>query len=264
VPPAPVLVWWRYRAVAKTTRIAVAAGSNSAAAKRQARLRRKLYFMSLAVLVPYAPLEFYQLYLLIEGGLAPVDWWTQSASIENVHSGADYNFIPYVTSGMVGPLELNRAYIPIATTLSIFWTFGMSKDAINAYRKCLLFVGLGYCFPVLHKEYVPDTATNATMSFGIRLSNLVRSSRRGASAGSVSRRPLGGSHAALLCTKLPLHFHFHFHFHTVIADQGNLRCLRLANRVEPLSPQAPRDHRLCRHRTQRVTTSVLVALATST
>lgn len=137
--------------------------NNSSAALRHRRVKRKLFYMSAAILVPYAPVE-----LLYFGNNISEGWpWTKPYNFNQIHYGLDpfpWDTINFVPGYEVSFALVNVNYIPIITVIPIFWCFGMTKEAVNTYRKLLLAIGLGRAFPRLHEEYDPDRTRNTGSS----------------------------------------------------------------------------------------------------
>jgi pheromone a factor receptor len=67
-----------------------------------------------------------------------------------------WNTIVYLRAADLGFAYLNVSWIPILSAIPIFGFFGTTKDAMNDYRRLLLFFGLGKIFPPLYQEYDPD------------------------------------------------------------------------------------------------------------
>ncbi|GJC90507.1 pheromone a factor receptor [Colletotrichum liriopes] len=146
-----VLTWRRYSLIAQITRSALM--SNSSAASRASRTRRRLFFVMVCVLVPYGPLECY---------MAVVQFRTSLLS-----SGFDFHQIrqqvdpfPWDTvlllpSSSLSFLELNHQYLTIATALPIVYLFGMTEDAMRTYCRGVRTLGLGRVFPWLREVPAP-------------------------------------------------------------------------------------------------------------
>jgi pheromone a factor receptor len=145
--------------------------ANSTIARRQQRMRRRLFRMSLGILVPYAPV---MLALFGEN----IWWnypWSTSFEFAAHHEPEHWNAILYITTDMVNAAEINFGYIPILTTVPIFWCFGVTREAINMYRLSFLAIGLGHLFPILKNEYDPDRGHSLTPSWIVQVSDRVRS-----------------------------------------------------------------------------------------
>ncbi|KAK2070289.1 hypothetical protein P8C59_004796 [Phyllachora maydis] len=159
-----VVIWWRFRALDLSTRSALGNSNNTNIASRQQKVRRKLYFVSVSILIPYLPLQILFFAQTIEFGMP----WTIPYDFNRVHYGGDplpSTLITFTTS-LGTPFGIqNTNYIPILTAIPVFFVFGTTADAINSYRKFLLFFGLGVLFPRLHDEYVETRTTKAGKSF---------------------------------------------------------------------------------------------------
>lgn len=151
--------------------------NNSTMAQRHQRMRRKLYFMTLSILVPFFPIELlflaYNL-LSLNLPLKPYDFY----QIHHGNNPFPFEFISFTTSDLVGFVDLNSNYMPVITVIPLFWFFGTTKEAINIYREYLLALGLGRWFPKLHDEYDPDRSSSTGMSWRQSLSKVLRSSTR--------------------------------------------------------------------------------------
>jgi pheromone a factor receptor len=110
--------------------------------------------MSLSILIPYLPVMVaFSVYNIMEIlPLKPYDFI-------QVHYGNNpfpWNTVLFVPSSEIGFALMNVNYITILTALPIFWFFGMTKDAINTYRRLLLAMDFGKFFKGLDQEYDPD------------------------------------------------------------------------------------------------------------
>ncbi|KAI0128734.1 pheromone A receptor-domain-containing protein [Xylariales sp. AK1849] len=157
--PYAFLMWKRFRAISKTTKAALI--SSSAANSRAQRTRRRLYQMSLSILVPYVPLQM----VFLAFNLATTEY--HPYNYHDIHYGpGDYpwNSIMLLPSWMVPFDIMNQAWIAILTTIPIVMFFGMTQEAIDMYRRYAVALGLGKCFPGLKEPWIPDrrghTSTN--------------------------------------------------------------------------------------------------------
>ncbi|KAI9166739.1 Pheromone a factor receptor [Paramyrothecium foliicola] len=155
-----ILVYFRFRQVAKNTQSALA--SNRVALMRANRTRRRLYLMVISILTPFLPVicTLTVLNIFDMGTLRPFNY-------NRIHNHAHpypWNTILYVSSEELGFSFLNNAYIAILSSIPIFVFFGMTADAMNDYRRILLALGLGRFFPRLHREYDPDRSARETSS----------------------------------------------------------------------------------------------------
>ncbi|ORY69759.1 putative mating type pheromone G-protein coupled receptor [Pseudomassariella vexata] len=144
--PYAFLTWKRFNAISKSTKDALAA-SNSTVASRAQRTRRRLYQMSLSILVPYVPLMVAFLIANVQDtDFRPYDY-------RRMHSNAQedgqypWDAILFVPSWLVPFSTINQPWIPILTTMPIFVFFGLTREAIETYRGYARAVGLGRFFP---------------------------------------------------------------------------------------------------------------------
>lgn len=144
----------RFREVEKTTRVVLSSTANSSISSRAQRAKRRLFLMSVCIIIPYAPLQVAIAAIAIRRALPLVPY-----SFDRVHNHAvpfPWEDIVFLPSFMLDFTTMYLAYIPIITIVPIFWFFGKTKDAINIYREFLLRLGLGKLFPCLRDEYNPD------------------------------------------------------------------------------------------------------------
>lgn len=160
-----VLIYIRFREVSKTTE--TAHSSNRVAAMRAQRTKRRLYLMVVSILAPFLPLviTLAVVNLIDSTPLRPFDY----DAIHNRGFPFPWNSIIFLPSNNFGFAYMNICYIAILTAVPIFVFFGMTKDAMNSYRRGLLSLGLGYCFPRLRQEYDPDRAAYSQSSYDSRM-----------------------------------------------------------------------------------------------
>ncbi|KAH6694712.1 pheromone receptor [Verticillium dahliae] len=141
-----ILTFKRYRELRRGMQTALS--SNSSASSRQNRTRRRLYFMTISVLIPYLPLQLAHAVLngLSSFPLQPFDFH----KIRYEAAPFPWDSIVFMPSTQVPWIFLNNKYIPILTTVVIFIYFGITVDARRMYRHAVLAVGLGSMFPRLH------------------------------------------------------------------------------------------------------------------
>jgi pheromone a factor receptor len=115
--------------------------------------------MSLSVMVPYVPLQMVFLALNLRNtDFHPYDYHM----IHEAASPYPWSAIMLVPSWMLPFEVMNQPWIAIFTTIPIVLFFGMTKDAIEMYRKYTLAVGLGKFFPVLNEPWDPDRPRQQT------------------------------------------------------------------------------------------------------
>ncbi|KAL1854793.1 hypothetical protein VTK73DRAFT_8699 [Phialemonium thermophilum] len=169
---ASALTWKRFREVAKSTRAAMNS-NNSLTTNRHRRLKRKLYLLTLTILIPFLPIQI--LWLIYD--LVNMHFPLQGYNFHRIHYGMDpspYSFVSFVTYHEVPFVDMNSNYIAAITAVPIFWFFGATKEAINTYRTCLLAAGLGRFFPRLLKEYDPDQSSGSRKTWSQSLSKFFR------------------------------------------------------------------------------------------
>ncbi|KAF5026057.1 hypothetical protein F66182_1849 [Fusarium sp. NRRL 66182] len=155
------LTYMRFREIARTTRSAI--NSNRAAHQRAQRTKRRLYLMVLSILIPFLPIvvTFAVLNVLTALPLQPFDY----NLIHNKIVPYPWSAILFIPSTSVTFAYLNNCYIDILSSIPVVIFFGMTNDAINAYRRGLVCIGLGFVFPKLREEYDPDRyGTNSSNS----------------------------------------------------------------------------------------------------
>ncbi|KAM0301168.1 hypothetical protein HYE67_007007 [Fusarium culmorum] len=155
-----ILTYIRFREIARTTRTAI--NSSRSANQRAQRTKRRLYLMVLAILVPYLPVVITLAVLNILGAfpLQPFDY----DLIHNRTWPYPWSSVILVPSNGFTFILLNNCYINILAAIPVVLFFGMTKDAINSYRRGLLYFGLGHLFPKLQEEYDPDRTTYGSNS----------------------------------------------------------------------------------------------------
>ncbi|CAM1505352.1 Fc.00g109890.m01.CDS01 [Cosmosporella sp. VM-42] len=160
-----VLIYIRFREVARTTRSALS--SNRVATMRAQRTRRRLYLMVVSILTPFLPIviALAVVNLLDATPLRSFDY----DAIHNHGFPYPWDSVIYLPSNNIGFAYMNNGFIPILTAVPIFVFFGMTKDALNSYRRGLLRFGFGYIFPKLYEEYDPDRDATNDVSYGSHL-----------------------------------------------------------------------------------------------
>lgn len=159
-----VLTFMRFREVAKLT--SSAHSNNRLAQIRAQRTRRRLYLMVLSILLPFLPIVITLAVLNIRGSL-PLRPFNYSEIHDHVVP-YKWNTILLLPSESFDFAYTNMAYIPILAAIPVFMFFGMTKDAMNTYRRGFLSAGLGNIFPSLHQEYDPVRAAYAS-AYGSRV-----------------------------------------------------------------------------------------------
>lgn len=146
----------------KTTSSALS--NNRLAHIRAQRTRRRLYLMVVSILVPFLPVVVTLAVLNVKAALPllPFDYY----EIHNRVLPYKWNTILMLPSESFGFAYTNIAYIPILSAVPVFLFFGMTKDALNTYRRVFLVAGLGAIFPSLHVVYDPDKSAYANGAYG--------------------------------------------------------------------------------------------------
>ncbi|KAL2134214.1 hypothetical protein VTI74DRAFT_719 [Chaetomium olivicolor] len=154
----------RYRKIEKvTTEISRSQGGISAA--RQERVRKKLYFITLAAIIFVLPLTSAMMVLYIIEGMP----WNQPYDFGGLHFGPDpYNiyFITFTTYQKMSFSQKATDLIAELAGILIFIPFGTTPEAINMYRKILRAAGLGYIFPKLNQDYEPSLTPGPKFGWG--------------------------------------------------------------------------------------------------
>ena len=134
------------------------------ASSRAQRARRQLYLMTVSLLVPFFPIVVALAVLNIKD-LGPIEKYDYNAIHNRVYPYT-WDSIIFMPSTTIPFSLMNLGYIPILSAIPVFIFFGTSKDALNDYRKVLVFIGLGKVFPRLDREYDPDSPVGSQASFG--------------------------------------------------------------------------------------------------
>ncbi len=108
----------RFRQVDRATRELLSSGGSDRAI-RQARIRRKLYFLTLSILVPYFVVQM----LFLFGNIMSQPNWNRPYDYNHIHSKTDpypWGYIPFILSDQLDFASLNTNYIPVLTVLPLF------------------------------------------------------------------------------------------------------------------------------------------------
>lgn len=122
-------------------------------------------------MVPYLPMCIF-LFVgnLIDTPIKPFDYEDIHNDIQTSTGSQPWNSILYLRSTDIKSYLFNLPYMAIFTVIPIFLFFGMTKDALNDYRKAMIFIGLDTIFPTLRQEHGPDRAAfGSSGSFGSSL-----------------------------------------------------------------------------------------------
>lgn len=163
------ITFWRFRQLSRDTMSALST-TNSRATSRTRRAKRRLYFMTLSILVPYLPLML--LYFVNNVRyLLPLDPYDFSAIHGGDVTGQPWNSIVLLPSKAIDWASMNDRFSAMLTAIPVFGFFGMSKEALNMYRVYLVALGFGRIWPVLNEEYDPDGRSHYGSSQGILTSS---------------------------------------------------------------------------------------------
>ncbi|TDZ74402.1 Pheromone a factor receptor [Colletotrichum trifolii] len=151
-----VLTWKRYTDIEKTTRIAIL--SNTSAATRAERRRRRLFLMTACVLVPYIPvvcaLSYFQIRSILP--LRHYDFY-------EIHDRANplpWNSIVLHTRNRLTFLDLYSNYLQVLTTVPIFFFFGCTNKTKATLRHHMTRLRLDQLLLVRPRRH-PRSATSA-------------------------------------------------------------------------------------------------------
>ena len=126
----------------------------------------RLFLISIVLIMVVFPAEVYVLYVNSVVPMRPYSW-------SDVH-GPTWWDIVLVPSG--GAILFDR-WMQIGAGLALFIFFGLGQDAKAMYRRWLLKIGLGRCFPCLWsraaiQQQGSSTTTSQLRFFGKRLSKI--------------------------------------------------------------------------------------------
>ena len=97
--------------------------------------------MSFTLLVLYTPVSIYFFYVNLN-----IEWLPYSWSAVHDPSRWDVIYLPELG------VRTFDAWVSIAMALFVFAYFGMGGDAVETYRKWMVKIGLGSCFPSLKQR----------------------------------------------------------------------------------------------------------------
>ncbi|TRX91118.1 hypothetical protein FHL15_007906 [Xylaria flabelliformis] len=144
--PYAVLLWRRYHAITKQAQGILK--SDGEASIRANRTRRRLYNMSLSILVVYVPIMIYFLVCNIKDTLPSY----KAYDYNRMHWSATpypWETILFVPSWIIPSDVINQPWISIATTVVIMAFFGMTMEARQIYRQYAGYLQLQTCFQKL-------------------------------------------------------------------------------------------------------------------
>ena len=145
--------------------VLVSANSN----QTKARFLR-LFRISIVLIMAVFPAEIYVLY---ENSVVPMEPYRWS----EVHGPTWWDIVLVPSGGTV----LFDRWMQIGAGLALFLFFGLGQDAKAMYRRWLVNIGLGRCFPCLYSRAANQQQSSSTTSsrsrfLGKRVSRLSRSS----------------------------------------------------------------------------------------
>lgn len=152
------LAWWRYRKIDATFRSALYSSSQRGPQAQGAKIKRKLYFMALTIIAPYAPMQLVFLFNNVRLG-----WpWAMPYSLEDLHVPG-WNRIDYAPSMAVPFVSMYINYIAALEVVVFFLYFGSSEEAHEMYRRYILALGLGKPFPRFNEKWHPSTRPTSSV-----------------------------------------------------------------------------------------------------
>ncbi|KAI1167367.1 pheromone A receptor-domain-containing protein [Nemania serpens] len=149
--PYAILLWRRYRAIAKQARGIL--GSGSEASIRANRTRRRLYNMSLLILVVYVPIMMYYLIFNIRDTLSSYRVYDYGRMRWSA-TPYPWDTILFIPSWVIPLTIMNQPWIPILTSAFIVLFFGTTTEARQMYRQYAEHVRLGTCIRKLRWKRV--------------------------------------------------------------------------------------------------------------
>jgi pheromone a factor receptor len=129
--------------------------------------------MSITLLVLYTPVSIYFFYINLSIPWLPYSWTA-------IHDPSSWWTIIYLPDLGVRTFD---AWVSIAMAVFVFAYFGMGGDALDTYRKWMVKIGLGMCFPGLkepRRRQVESGGRSWTSQFSLisRAKNYFDASRK--------------------------------------------------------------------------------------
>ncbi|KAI1169534.1 GPCR fungal pheromone mating factor [Nemania sp. FL0916] len=143
--PYAILIWWRYRKIAKQSREFMISGTEVSI--RAARTRRRLYNMTLSILVVYLPVMIYYLVFSVRDTSG-----THPYNFRKLHDSANpypWDAILFVPSWIIPTTVMNQPWVVIATSVAIVFFFGTTAEAKQMYMEYAENIGLAGCLQIL-------------------------------------------------------------------------------------------------------------------
>ncbi|PHH52753.1 Pheromone receptor 1 [Ceratocystis fimbriata CBS 114723] len=148
-----VLIYVRFRDLRSSMGNVLSASSNPLVRSRSNRARQQLYFMSLTIIVPYLPVIMYFVSRNIR-----VFTPFLAFDFHKIHAGVPgmpWNTVVYIAGEWNTFILTNSTWIYPICAIPIFLFFGLTRDAINNYRRILVRCGMSRFWPWLLEEYTP-------------------------------------------------------------------------------------------------------------
>ena len=128
----------------------------------------RLFRISIVLIVVVFPTEVYVLYKNSVVPMEPYRW-------SEVHGSMWWDIVLVPSGGAV----LFDRWMQIGAGLALFFFFGLGRDAKAMYRRWLVDIGFGRCFPCLRsraaiQQQGSSTTTSQSRFFGKRFSKLSR------------------------------------------------------------------------------------------
>jgi hypothetical protein len=107
----------------------------------------KLAIIALAILIIYLPVQILFIFRALPRYWVPYDW-------NRIHNSAYWGTISYYHTQDV-PLLQYSGWATISYGFVLLPFYGFNDEAISAYRRWLVVIGFGKCFPSLKEPYRP-------------------------------------------------------------------------------------------------------------
>ncbi|KKA28697.1 hypothetical protein TD95_003429 [Thielaviopsis punctulata] len=147
-----VLIYVNFRKIRKSNS-AISNSSNPIVCTRNDRASRRLYLMSLSILIPYLPCALY----VVASNLRAIIPFREYdfKKLHGVGELGTWNTVIYFVDEWALSFPMNYCWVYPLFALPIFLFFGLSTDAINEYRVALVKCGFAKIWPGLLEEYSP-------------------------------------------------------------------------------------------------------------
>ncbi|KAH9872594.1 hypothetical protein J1614_004987 [Plenodomus biglobosus] len=148
----------------------------------------RLFILCMITVVAYTPYTFWLLFTTCKAIKDPYDW-------KRIH-GPEFNTIMKIPA--LGQVSLEK-WIQVATGYVIFLVYGTGADAHNLYKKMLLRIGMGKCFPSLYNMNSGSSTPSsfiAARTWGSNMSSRAKSlfsSKSGSETGTMDGTTVNGS-----------------------------------------------------------------------